>query len=497
MENKEKFKFNNINERYGFMNKIYVFGTSIIWGMSLLYVLLKYMNNNMSNLLTFACVFITVVSFIANIVIYKRDNADKNIKKYVAIEFIVLFIGIGLSLSCEFIRYCLLGVLALQIPYPDKENFKKVTIVYSIVLIGVTMFQFLKGYSTMDVDQLIRTLCSYMMVYILYKVEMVSKNFTDDALGFANVQSIKQKETMDGILTLSQTVREETEKGTSLIDELVKVTKTVAENMAGITEAANTTSINIEEQNTMTKSIQTAIDETVSHSRQIVDIATESNNSIDENIKLMTYLTKQSAEVADLNRKVTKAMAKFNEKTIEVENIAGMILDISSQTNLLALNASIESARAGEAGKGFAVVAEQIRQLAERTKESTEEITYITTELKKNAENVVTSVEASVDETESQHKKIVSAASSFEKLNANMMQLIEGINNIDHQISDLAVSNSKIVENIIELTSATQEVNISSKEVQKVSEQNLIYAEDVKKAIRLVRETTEGMKKYL
>ena len=92
-----------------------------------------------------------------------------------------------------------------------------------------------------------------------------------------------------------------------------------------------------------------------------------SNESIQENIRVMEELRTQSELITNTNHEVTTAMTKLQNKTKEVEEIAGMILNISSQTNLLALNASIESARAGEAGRGFAVVAEQIRQLAEQS----------------------------------------------------------------------------------------------------------------------------------
>ena len=78
---------------------------------------------------------------------------------------------------------------------------------------------------------------------------------------------------------------------------------------------------------------------------------------------------------------ISQTIEKLVEHVGKVSGITDAILNISSQTNLLALNASIEAARAGDAGKGFAVVAEEIRQLAEMTKVSTEQITQIMNEL--------------------------------------------------------------------------------------------------------------------
>lgn len=190
-------------------------------------------------------------------------------------------------------------------------------------------------------------------------------------------------------------------------------------------------------------------------------------------------------------------MGRLQNKTKEVEDIAGMILSISSQTNLLALNASIESARAGEAGKGFAVVAEQIRQLAEQTKKSTEEIRRIINELNKNAEEVVASVKVSVDETKNQNKNILSAADAFGKLNCNMTRLIQDINEIDRQILGLSDSNNHIVENISHLSAVTQQVTASAEQVREMSGQNLNYAENVKAAISQIQKKTDGMKEYL
>ena len=120
--------------------------------------------------------------------------------------------------------------------------------------------------------------------------------------------------------------------------------------MKEISAATNMTATSIEEQSSMTTTIQEAIEHTGKASDQMVELAVNSNDSIQKNIVVMDELRKQSEQITDTNKSVTESMQRLQEKTKNVENIAGMILNISSQTNLLALNASIESARAGEAG---------------------------------------------------------------------------------------------------------------------------------------------------
>lgn len=247
----------------------------------------------------------------------------------------------------------------------------------------------------------------------------------------------------------------------------------------------------------MTQAIQNAIGDTRDRSKTMVGIAVSSNDNIRENMCVMNELKQQSNTIAETNKAVTEAMERLQKKTKEVEEIAGMILNISGQTNLLALNASIESARAGEAGRGFAVVAEQIRQLAEQTKKSTESITRITNELNSNANDVVKSVGESVQAAESQSENILSAANTFEKLTEDMTELIAGINEIDRKISGLSESNNKIVENISQLSAVTEEVTASAQQVHEMSCRNLEYTEQVKEAIQKIGSSTDQMKQYL
>ncbi len=486
-----KYRYNDISERLRRMNRIYMGATIFMAALILLYLWMKQMNHNIKTVTVYGNTVLLLAFTVVNAVIYCRNKATSKLKVAVTMEMGIEYLLIGMQTDAHFITYILIASLALQIPYYDKKGLRRTSIGLGILYILVTVVQSVKGINVIDVD----TICGIWgvlgILFIIAKIGDITIMFNDDALGSIAEEHEKEKRVLEGVLGISQSIQTESVKSGELIEKLVGVTESVTNSMQEISASANTTAGSIEEQSTMTNSIQDAIGVTGESSKQMVDIAMNSNESIQENLRT------QSELITNTNHEVTTAMTKLQNKTKEVEEIAGMILNISSQTNLLALNASIESARAGEAGRGFAVVAEQIRQLAEQTKNSTEQITRIVNELNENANEVVSSVEESVEAVESQNQKIVAASETFEILNRNMTDLIDHIEEVNRQVDGLSESNNKIVENISQLSAATEEVTASAEQVHGMSEQNLQFAEQVQQAVDKMRATADDLKKYL
>ncbi len=495
--NEKKFLYNDVNERYIRMNRFYIISTVIMWVLFLLYIWLKLGVGAIAPITVYGNTVLLLAFLVTDILMYIKNKTGKKLSMAVLIQTGLEVFLIGAQSDAEFIFFCMIIILAMQIPFYEVKPLKRAAFGYGIVYTIVMIARVMKQMVELNVDYLLKMLCLYLLLFVVYKIGSIVKLFSDHALGSVEEQNGKQREMFDGIVEISKVVSDKANESVSLIDRLVGTTETVASSMQEITAATNTTALSIEEQNNMTQSIQEAIEQTGARSKEMVAIATDSNASIQQNIEAMNELKEQAVLIARTNHDVTEAMTRLQAKTKEVEEFTAIILNISSQTNMLALNASIESARAGEAGRGFAVVADQIRQLAEQTRKSTEEITRIVQELNVNANEVVGSIGDSVEATEYQSHKIQEAADAFENLNTNMATLIDDIKEIDNRISGLYESNNKIVENITHLSAATEQVTASAEQVQQMSESNLAFAEQVKFAIDTIEGTSEDLKQYL
>jgi len=492
MKENNKYRYTNTSERNIRMNRFYIIASSLLAIVFLFYLWLKLINHNISPIVTYANTILIAVFCVVNVVTHLRNKATRLLKVFATIEIGIEYLLVGLQTDASFIHYALIAIFILQIPYYEKKSLKKTALGLFVLYLIVMIVQAAKGIYGQDVNAVCSTLLVFLIGIIILETGKITILFNNDAIGSSREEHNHVKEVLDNILDVSQTVHQETTKTTDLMNQLVQTTESVANSMQEISDATNMTATSIEEQSQMTGTIQNAIEQTSHISEQMVQIAQDSNESIRKNMAAMESLKQQSAMIKDTNS-VTDAMAKLQEKTKEVETIAGSIMAISGQTNLLALNASIESARAGEAGRGFAVVAQQIRQLAEQTKSFTEEITKITNDLNTNANMVVNTINGSIEATEQQGEKILAASETFEQLNKNMEALASQVEEVNHHILGLSESNNKIMENISHLSAVTEEVTANAEQVHTMSQNNLDYAEQVKTAVEHIRSTTDEM----
>ena len=145
---------------------------------------------------------------------------------------------------------------------------------------------------------------------------------------------------------------------------------------------------------------------------------------------------------------------RLGQDVTSITSVLEVIQGIAEQTNLLALNAAIEAARAGEAGRGFAVVADEVRNLAQRTQQSTEEINDMIERLQKGAHNAVDVMKASTAVSNMSMEKAQDA--------------MEALNRIAEAISAISQMTSQIATASEEQTSVTEELNAS---INRIAEQ--------------------------
>jgi methyl-accepting chemotaxis protein len=180
-----------------------------------------------------------------------------------------------------------------------------------------------------------------------------------------------------------------------------------------------------------------------------------------------------------------------------VNKITEMITEIANQTNLLALNAAIEAARVGEQGKGFAVVAEEIRKLAEQSKESASNISNIITELQDGAEKSVQAVDTLKEANESQYNLVKETNEVLSTIDENTKVLSKKISSVYEKVGNMLESNEKVVGVISSVSAISQQTMANAEEAAAMTNEHIEQAIQAQQLVSELLETSKKMSKYI
>jgi len=248
-------------------------------------------------------------------------------------------------------------------------------------------------------------------------------------------------EMRNGLKTLVAAVRLNVDELHDAAEELSQTADQNANTTVAQAEAAASMAASVEQ-------LSVSIDQVEEHAREARGVTLASGDQSEEGGRIIHQTAEEMSNIAEAVNSTAATIRELETFSRQISSIVGTIKEIADQTNLLALNAAIEAARAGEQGRGFAVVADEVRKLAERTANSTQEITAMIGKIQQGTQRAAQEMESGVQRVNDGVSLAHKAGDSVTGIRASAEKVTRVVDDMNLALREQAVAAREIAQKV-------------------------------------------------
>ncbi|WP_055105171.1 methyl-accepting chemotaxis protein [Paenibacillus ihumii] len=355
------------------------------------------------------------------------------------------------------------------------------------------------------------------MVRMIGRPLVELKNLMEEgAKGNLNVRMKPKSKDEIGMLTASFNVMMEQ------ITELVKQTNSSAQDVldtaAELTQASNKTAISAKEiaiateeiangatslaneaerGNELTENISRQMDHVISANKEMEMSARQVEKSSQQGTEYLNELLQKTSVTGEMVNALTEKVDALKSSTSSVMKVLDVMQNITQQTNILSLNATIEAARAGAAGRGFMVVADEIRQLADQSRQSITMVGEITDNIQKEMNETVQALSEASPLFQDQIKSVKETSQIFVSVQEQMEGFVQHLDSVTASIDELNQSQAVLSEAMSNVSAVAQQSSATSEEVASLSSEQQTVGDQLVNLSNKLENVSHGLKDSL
>ncbi len=275
----------------------------------------------------------------------------------------------------------------------------------------------------------------------------------------------------------------------SAIDEVTSTMHEMSVNVQNMVKSTQVQASSVSETSASIDQMVASIQRVADTAKVLLDISNRSREEVHSGITTMEKATEGLNKINVTIQSSGQIIDVLGQRADDIGKIIEVIDDLAEQTNLLALNAAIEAARAGEHGLGFAVVADEVRKLAEKSAQSTKEISELIQSIQKEARKAVENMEQSTNIVNEGLGLGTDLNSALKKISNVVTEVYKSAQEIGAATNEQSHGSSQIARATTRLNEITHEIN-SSVEEQASGAHAVVKA--MERMRELVQQTTSG-----